>query len=152
MENPEIDLIALPDGEWREMLAAASELDLVHGGYFRARPRAIFFYAGPDNAPAGWSGPFADGSPEAPRAAVGQAEVIGHKDPDGLTVRLTVSNWRAMRAVKEAYERGEYRGRFEQFVMDQETALRGREEDRAWLRVQFRRLQSHAAGSLVEEG
>jgi hypothetical protein len=145
----EADLVRLSFEEWRDLLAAAVELDLVHGGFFRARGEGIQFFAGPEDAPAGWSAPFGEGSPELPRALVGEAEVLERDGENGVTVRLRVSNWSAARAVKEAYDRGEYRGRFQQYVMAQEAALRGRPEDRAWLRRQVERLRDHAAGMLV---
>jgi len=66
-------------------------------------------------------------------------------------VRLRVSNWAAVRAVKQAYDRGEFRGRFQEYVLAQEEALRGRPEDRAWLRRQVIRLRDHATGRLVDE-
>lgn len=131
------------------MRAAASGLDLIHGGYFRARPASILFYAGPDNAPAGWPYGFPDGAPEAARARVGEAEVVGPEGPNELTVRLTVSNWAALRAVNAA-DPGDHPGSYRERVMAQEAAFRGRTEDRAWLREQFRKLRAHAAGKLVE--
>lgn len=131
------------------MLAAAAVLDLVHGGYFRARPTAIQFYAGPENAPEDWLGEFPDEEP--PRVLVGEAEVDAAAQANEITVRLTVSNWAAVRSVKLAWERGEYRDRFERYVLDQEAALRGRPEDRAWLRAQFQRLRRHALGALIDE-
>jgi hypothetical protein len=147
--SPEIDQLTLPAEDWRSMLAAASELDLVHGGYFRARPAEIQFFAGPDNAPEGWNEKFTDGSPDVPRALVGRAEAAFGEDLDHPVIRLVVSNWSAMRAVKQAYDRGEYRGRFQDYVLAQEGALRGRAEDRAWLCEQFHRLLAHANGKLV---
>jgi hypothetical protein len=144
----EIDLVRLPAEEWGEMLAAAAVLDLVHGGYFRARPTGVLFYCSPENQPEGWAQGFPDGSPEMPRALAGEAEVE-ETEAGEVTVRLTVSNWAAVRAVKQAYDRGEFRDRFQEYVMAQEAALRGRSEDRAWLREQFRRLRVHAAGTLV---
>lgn len=131
------------------MRQAAAELDLVHGGYFRVRPRSVLFYCDPENAPAGWEAPFAEGTPEAPRALVGEAEV---RESAGSTLEvcLVVSNWGAMKAVKRAYDRGEYRGRWSEFVMDQETAFRGREADREWLRERFARLRAHASGNVLE--
>jgi hypothetical protein len=149
--SPEIDLVTLPAEEWREMLAAASELDLIHGGYFRARAGAILFYCSPEGAPSGWDQGFPDGSPDVPRAYVGEAEVFEHDDALGVTVRLRVSNWAAARAVKQAYDRGEYRGRFAEFVRAQEEALRGRPAHRAWLSEQFHRLRSHASGKLLRD-
>ena len=146
-----MDLLTVSAEEWAAMLAAASELDLVHGGYFRAREAGILFYAAPDNAPEGWGGAFAEGSPEVPRALVGEAEVAGRDEENGVTVRLRVSNWAAVRAVKQAYDRGEFRGRFQEYVLAQEAALRGRPEDRAWLRRQVLRLRDHATGRLVDE-
>ena len=131
------------------MLAAASELDLVHGGYFRARPSLIQFYGSPENAPDGWSDGFPDGSPDTPRALVGQAEAARGENEDEVVVRLTVSNWQAVRDVKRAFERGDYRGRFQEYVMAQESALRGRKADRRWLREQLERLRAHAGGALL---
>ena len=148
--EPEVDLVQLPDAEWRRMLSAAAELDLIRGGNYRARPQGILFYCTPENAPVSWEAGFADGSPDLPRGYVGQAEVEGPVGENELVVRLSVSNWTAMRAVKQAWERGEYRGRFEQYVADQETALRGRREDRRWLREQFRRLRAYAGGGLLD--
>lgn len=150
--EPEIDLIRLPAGEWQEMLSAAAELDLIRGGYYRARAAGILFYCSPDNAPERWNGGFPEGSPDLPRAYVGEAEVREWEGPDQLVVRLLVSNWGAVRDVKQAYDQGEYRGRFQEFVRDQEAALRGRQEDRAWLRLRFKRLQEHARGSLIADG
>ncbi len=147
--EPEIDLVTLSSGEWRVLLQAAAELDLVHGGYYRSRPGAVLFFAGPDNSPVGWSRDYPDGSPHLPRAAVGQADLYGFEGTETVTVRLSVSNWGAMRAVKQAYDRGEYRGRFEQFLRDQEAALRGRPEDRRWVREQFHRLRAYAHGTLI---
>lgn len=144
----EIDLVTLSQEEWMEMRRSAAELDLIHGGYFRARPRSILFYCDPENAPESWRGPFTEGTPEAPRALVGEAEVLDGF-PDTVEVRLVVSNWAAMKAVKDAYDRGEYRGRWSDFVMDQETAFRGREADREWLRVRFARLRGHALGNAL---
>lgn len=131
------------------MLAAAAVLDLVHGGYFRAQATGIRFFASPENAPEGWSGEFPDGSPELPRALVGEAEVVGEASENEVIVRLRVSNWAAVRAVKQAFDRGDYRGRFQDFVLDQEAALRGRPEDRTWLREQFDRLRAHARGAII---
>jgi hypothetical protein len=145
----EIDQLVLPSEEWREMLASAAVLDLVHGGYYRARPTAILFFSSPENAPEGWPGEFPDGSPELPRALVGEVEVVGEAAENLVRVRLRVSNWAAVRAVKQAFDRGEYRGRFQDFVLDQESALRGRAEDRQWLRVQFDRLRAHSRGALI---
>jgi len=68
----EIDLLTVSEEDWAAMLAAASELDLVHGGYFRARQAGILFYASPENAPEDWGAAFAEGSPEVPRALVGE--------------------------------------------------------------------------------
>lgn len=151
-EATEIDLVTVSPEEWRDALAAAAELDLVHGGYFRARDSRIQFYCSPDNAPEGWSGSFGEGSPETPRALVGEAEVASRDEANGVTVRLRVSNWGAVRSVKQAYDQGEFRGRFHEYVMAQEAALRGRPEDRRWLRKQFARLRGHASGKLVKEG
>lgn len=147
--SSEIDLVTLSSEEWREMLASAAVLDLVHGGYYRARPTAILFFCSPENAPDGWPGEFTDGSPDLPRAQVGEVEVAGEVSENLLSVRLIVSNWAAVRAVKQAFDRGEYQGRFQQFVLDQEAALRGRSEDRLWLRAQFERLRSHSRGALI---
>ena len=132
------------------MLASAAVLDLIHGGYFRARPSGIQVYCSPENAPVGWAGAFPDGSPEVPRALVGQAEVVGEASENLVIVRLVVSNWGAVRAVKQAFERGEYKGRFQQFVLDQEAALRGRPEDREWLHDQVVRLRTHSSGRLID--
>lgn len=132
------------------MLASAAVLDLVHGGYYRAQPRSIRFYAGPDNAPDGWAGGWTDGSPGLARALVGEAEVLEEASESDLCVRLRVSNWGAVRDVKQAFDRGEYRGRFDAFVMAQEAALRGRAEDREWLRREFARLRSHTRGALIQ--
>jgi hypothetical protein len=148
----EIDLVTLPSEEWRDMLAAAAVLDLVHGGYYRARPLAVLFYCGPDNAPEVWDSEFPDGSPEVPRSLVGQAEVAGPAGENEVTVQLTVTNWRAARAVKQAYERGEFRDRFQEYILAQEAALRGRPEHRAWLHRQFQRLRTHANGAVVGGG
>lgn len=131
------------------MRHAAAELDLVRGGYFRARPQSILFYCDPENAPEGWSGPFGEGSPEAPRALIGEAEAEGLDAENQRVVRLVVSNWRAMRGVKDAYDRGEYQGRWTQFLLDQESAFRGRPEEREWLRGRFERLRIHAAGQIL---
>jgi hypothetical protein len=131
------------------MLQAASELDLVHGGYFRVRPTGVLFYCGPDDAPPGWIGPFNDGNPDMPRALVGEAEVHGQSGSNALVVRLLVSNWAAMKAVKDAYDRGDFRGRYSDFLMAQESAFRGRREERTWLRGQFQKLRLHAAGVIV---
>jgi hypothetical protein len=148
----EIDLIELPGEEWREILASASVLDLVHGGYTRARQREVLFYCGPDNAPEGWSGGYPEGSPEHPRAAVGAAEVVHYEEAnDQFTIRLTVSNWSAARDVNRAFARGEYGERFQDFVLDQEAALRGGPAERRWLREQFQRLRRHSAGGLLDE-
>lgn len=147
----EIDLIELPSEEWREMLAAASVLDLVHGGYFRARSRSILFFCGPESAPADWSAGFPEGSPDLPRALVGQAEVVGPAEPNGVSVRLTVSNWNAVRDVKQAFDRGQFRGNFQDYVLAQESALRGRLEERRWLRAQWERLRTHTSGRLVDD-
>lgn len=133
------------------MLASAAVLDLVHGGYYRARPTAILFFCSPENAPEGWDGEFSDGSPGLPRAQVGQVEVVGEVTEDLISVRLVVSNWAAVRAVKQAFDRGEYRGRFQEFILDQEAALRGRTEDRQWLRQQFERLRAHSRGALIAD-
>lgn len=133
------------------MLASAAVLDLVHGGYFRARPTAILFFCSPENAPLGWLGEFPDGSPELPRALVGEVEVAGEVSENLICVRLVVSNWAAVRAVKQAFDRGDYQGRFQDFVLDQEAALRGRAEDRQWLRAQFERLRAHSRGALIAD-
>lgn len=148
--DDEIDLVSLPRDDWSEMLASAAVLDLVHGGYYRARSAIIQFYCGPEDVPEGWAGDFPDGSPELPRALVGEAEGSAFEADGSVTIRLRVSNWGAVRRLKEAYDRGDYRGRFQQFVLDQEAALRGRSEDRAWLKRQFRKLRAHAAGTLIE--
>ena len=131
------------------MLETAAELDLVRGGYFRARPNSILFFCDPDNAPVGWGGAFGEGTPEAPRALVGEAEVNASAEDD-VEVRLVVSNWGAMKTVKQAYDRGAYRGRWIEFLVDQETAFRGRNEDREWLRRRFERLRAHGRGGLVD--
>ena len=149
--SPEIDLVTLSGEEWDRIREAARELDLIRGGYFRVRPDAILFYCGPDNAPAGWSGPFPDGSPELPRAALGEAEVLDREGGTTYTIRLIVSDWAAARRVKDASDRGDYRDRYGQFVRDQESALRGRDEDRQWLRSQFELLRRHARGHLIDE-
>jgi len=143
----EIDLIDLDAEEWQSLREAAAELDLVRGGYFRLRPDAILFYAGPENAPDGWPGSFEEGSPDLPRAAVGAAEVYSREGENRLTVRLLVSNWSAARAVHNAGAGSDYR----EFVLAQEAALRGTPEDRAWLRRQFERLCTHAGGGLLED-
>jgi len=147
--SDEIDLITLPSEEWREMLASAAVLDLVHGGYYRAQPRSIRFYASPDNAPDDWAGGWPDGSPGLARALVGDAELVEEASESDVLIRLRVSNWAAVRSVKLAFDRGEYSGRFQEFVLAQETALRGRPQDRAWLRSEFRRLRSHTRGTLI---
>lgn len=147
--EPEIDLETLPAEEWREILASAAELDLVHGGYFRVRPGSLQFFAGPENAPHDWPEPFPDEEPA--RVLVGEAEVQVSDRENEVTVRLAVSNWAAVRGVKQRFQRGEYRDRFAEYVRDQESALRGRPADRQWLREQFRRLRRFACGSLVEE-
>lgn len=148
----EVDLVTLPLDEWAEMRRAAAELDLVRGGYFRARPQGVLFYCDPANAPEGWTGGFAEGTPEAPRALVGEAEAVGLEGDDHIVLRLLVSNWQAMRSVKEAYDRGEYRGRWAQFHLDQESAFRGNPEEREWLRTRFERLRQYAAGLLLSPG
>jgi len=147
----EIDLLSFGEEDWAAMRAAAAELDLVRGGFFRAREAGILFYCPRETAREGWSGAFGEGSPELPRALVGEAEVAARDEENGITVRLRVSNWGAVRAVKQAYDRGEFRGRFQEYVLAQEAALRGRPEDRAWLRRQILRLRDHATGRLVEE-
>ena len=149
--TPEIDLVTLTSEEWREMLATASVLDLVHGGYYRARPTTILFFCSPETAPNGWPGEYPDGSPDLPRALVGEVEVAGEVSENLISVRLVVSNWAAVRAVKQAFDRGEYRERFQEFVMDQEAALRGRAEDRLWLHAQFERLRAHSRGALIAD-
>lgn len=145
-----VDLIHLSPDEWQAVKAAAAELDLVHGGYFRTRPNGVLFFCGPENAPPGWSQGFPEGSPDLPRAAVGAAEVVEVGPDDELTIRLRVSNWGAMRDVKHAYDQGAYRGRHEEFIRAQEAALRGRPEERAWLHGQFQRLKSHASGTVLD--
>jgi hypothetical protein len=149
--SSEIDQLVLSSEEWREMLASAAVLDLVYGGYYRAQPRSIRFYAGPDNAPEEWAGGWPDGSPGLARALVGEAELLEEASEDDVVIRLRVSNWAAVRDVKLAFDRGEYRGRFEAFVMAQEAALRGRCQDRAWLRREFHRLRSHSRGTLIND-
>jgi len=133
------------------MLATAAVLDLVHGGYYRARPTAILFFCSPENAPEGWPGEYPDGSPDLPRALVGEVEVAGEVSEKLISVRLVVSNWAAVRAVKQAFDQGEYLGRFQEFVMAQEAALRGRSEDRLWLHAQFDRLRAHSRGALIAD-
>jgi hypothetical protein len=145
-----LEFVVLPSEEWREMLAAAAVLDLVHGGYFRAQPCSIRFYCGPENAPEGWSARFPDGSPDLPRALVGEAEGMPAEEENQILVRLIVSNWHAMRRVKAAYDRGEFRDGFQEYVLAQESALRGRPEERFWLRAQFDRLRAHATGAVLE--
>jgi hypothetical protein len=86
-----------------------------------------------------------------PRALVGEVEVEDSEQANEVTVRLRITNWAAARAVKQAHAAGEYRDRYQQYVLDQEAALRGRAEDRAWLREQVERLRSHAAGTLLAE-
>lgn len=116
------------------MLAAAAVLDLIHGGYYRARPGAILFYCGPENAPKGWNAGFREGSPDLPRGAVGTAEALGWDERgDTVTVRLRVTDWRA-------------------FVLDQESAPRGRTEEQAWLQAEFERLRNHALGRALHSG
>jgi len=149
--HPEIDLITLQGEEWRELLASAAVLDVVHGGYFRARRDAILFFCGPENAPEGWGGGFPEGSPGIPRATVGAAEVVHYEEAnDKFTVRLSVSNWAAARDVIRAQERGEYGERHEEFVLAQEAALRGGDPERGWLRRQFERLRRHSDGGLLK--
>lgn len=141
----------LPADEWRELRETARELDLIHAGYFRLRPGSIAVFCGPDNHPDGWDLPFTDGSPDLPRQYVGEFEAQpGDVDGD-VTLRLVVANWAAVRAVKSAYDQGLYRGRFGDFVRDQEEALRGRSEDRAWLWQQFELLRRHTQGALLAE-
>ncbi len=147
--DPNVPLEISAD-HWDEVRAAAAELDLVHGGYYRATDNGIRFFCGPQNCPLGWDLPFTDGSPELPREFVGDITVMGLTGSEGVRLRLTVANWAAVQAVKRAYDRGEYRGRFQEFVQDQEQALRGRLEDRHWLRVQFERLLRYATGALVD--
>jgi hypothetical protein len=149
MPSPEIDLVALTYEEWEGALDAAAELDLVHGGLFRARGPSVLVFCSPDNAPDRWSYGFPDGSPDLPRALVGQVEVEDAARENEVVVRLTVSNWGAAREVKAAHERGEYGERFGEFVLDQEAALRGTPAERSWLRRQFERLRAHSAGRLL---
>jgi hypothetical protein len=148
--TPEIDLVTLSADEWDALRAAAAELDLVRGGYYRARPGAILCYAGPENAPEGWASGFPDGSPELPRAHVGAAELVDAGDLDRVLLRLTVANWAAARSVQGVGEAAETAIGYRAFVLAQEAALRGRPEERAWLRRQFERLRRHAAGGLVD--
>lgn len=142
------ELVLLPD-EWRAIRDAAAELDLIYGGYFRLRPAAIGFYCSPDNHPDGWDVPYTDGSEELPRELVGEAEVATWVEGEPVRLRLAVRNWSGVRAIQKDYDRGRYQGRFPEYVRDQERALRGREEDRDWLRSQFDRLQRHAVGALL---
>ena len=143
------DILTLHYEEWRELLAAASVLDLIHGGYFRARIREIEFYCGPENAPPGWRSGFGEGTPESARAAVGVAELVRPIGTEGVEIRLRVANWSALREIHSARSRGEYRDRPEQLSRDEEEALRGRPEEWEWLRRRFRTLREHAAGSLL---
>jgi len=140
----ETDRVYLAAGEWEELLAAAVELDLVRGGYYRAREGVILCYCGPDDPPEGWTHGFAGGSPDLPRALVGQAEVEPGAAPNRTAVRLEVANWAAARAVPRAEGSG-----FPQYVLAQEQALRGTEAERRWLRRAFDRLRHHARGSLL---
>jgi hypothetical protein len=148
--DSEPDTLTLHYDEWRDLLAAASVLDLMHGGYFRARTREIEFYCGPENAPPGWRFGFAGSNPEQARAAVGVAELLRPLGADGVEIRLRVANWNALREVHSARSRGEYQDRPEELARDEEEALRGRPEEWEWLRRQFRKLREHAAGSLLE--
>lgn len=136
--------------EWRSLRAAAAELDLLHGGAFRARGSRIQFFCSPENAPEEWDLGFPDGSPDVPRACVGeaQAEALGGGQ---VRVRLCAANWHALRRVKQAYDQGSYTGRFQEYVRAQQTALRGRPEDMVWLERQFARLRDHASGRLLSD-
>jgi hypothetical protein len=147
--DSEPETLTLEYDEWRDLLAAASVLDLIHGGYFRARPREIEFYCGPENAPSGWRpGSAEDEGPET-RVTVGVAELVGPIGADGVEIRLRVTNWSALRELRAALARGAYLNRPEQFTRDEEAALRGRPEEWDWLRLQFRKLRDHAAGSIL---
>ncbi|MBI3909568.1 MAG: hypothetical protein HY320_01380 [Armatimonadetes bacterium] len=143
------DTWMLPAAEWQALRQAARELDLVYAGYYRLRPTSIAVYCGPHSHPEGWDLPFTDGSPDLPRQYVGEFEAEPGPGDEQVTVRLLVANWAAVQAVKAAYDQGRYRGRFQEFVRDQEIALRGRPEDRVWLREQLRRLRQHVQGALL---
>jgi hypothetical protein len=84
-----------------------------------------------------------------PREYVGQAEVVTRDDEGRVRLRVSVANWAGAQAVQRAYDRGQYRGRFPDYVRDQERALQGRPEDHRWLLEQLARLRRHAAGALV---
>jgi hypothetical protein len=148
--QPEVDLVTMTEAEWDDLRAAAAGLDLVRGGCYRVRGETIQFYASPENAPPGWQGGFDEGIPEAPRGLAGKVERIEPHDGSGALLRLTVENWGAARAISEADRAGDYGGDHTRFVLDQEAALRGRPEERAWLRAQFERLRAHTAGDLLE--
>lgn len=142
--------LVLEYAEWQELVAAAATLDLVHGGYFRARLREIEFYCGPDNAPIGWRSGFTQGTPENARAVVGIAELVQPVVEDAVQVRLRITNWSALGEIAAAKARGEYEDRTEQFVEDENAALRGRPVEWEWLRRQFRKLREQASGSFLE--
>jgi hypothetical protein len=144
------DTLAVSAAEWRAVRAAAAELDLVHGGYFRLRTAAVAFYCSPENHPAGWDLPFTDGCPETPRQFVGEVEVVTWSESDQVRLRIAVANWAGVQAIKRDYDRGRYQGRFQEYIRDQEEAFRGRSEDREWLRAQFHRLHRHALGALLD--
>ncbi len=143
------DSITMSSEDWSAVQAAAAELDLIHGGYYRVRTNAIAFYCSPENHPEGWSEPYNDGTPEAPRQCVGEAEATD-EGAAAVRVRFVVTNWAGLLTIKLAYDRGAYRDRFTEYVRDQENAIRGRREDRAWIRAQFDRLRTHVSGALVE--
>lgn len=128
--TPGPDVLLLEADEWAAVLDSAATLDLVRGGYYRARGGRILLYCDPENAPAGWQWGFADGSPELPRALVGVAEAA---EPGPVVqVTLRVENWAALRA-----------GGTE--------SLAGGPAEREWLRRRFALLRAHAAGTLVGE-
>jgi len=133
----EIDLVELSEGEWREILAGAAELDLIRGGQFRVRDETILFFASPASAPLGWRGEYRSGSPDLPRELLGVAEVWERPGEDRVVIHLRGCDWQSAR---EAASQPHSGGR----------ALTGGRALRDWMRLLWNRLRMYAEGSLLE--
>lgn len=133
----EIDLVELTEGEWREILAAAAELDLIRGGQFRVRHETILFFASPTSSPLGWRGDYRSGSPDLPRELLGVAELWERPGEDLVVIHLRGCDWQSAREAGGQAQSGA-------------RALTGGEALRDWMRLLWNRLRMYAEGSLLE--